>query len=267
MKADCHLHVYDPRFAPAFPGRRLEARAAASDYRAVQSRIGTQRAVVVQPAAYGTDNSVTLDAIAALGRDRTRGIAVLHPEASREELARLDAGGIRGLRFSIHDPATAAVSADMIAPLAARVAPLGWHVQLHLRAEQILAHAELIRTLPCPIVFDHMARLPLPEGIDHPAYAFVGALLDAGRAWVKLSGPYLESRDGAPGHADAAAVAKAFAARALSRCVWGSDWPHPTEREGKPDDAALRALLDDWVPDARAREAVLVSNPATLYGF
>jgi D-galactarolactone isomerase len=102
LKADCHLHVYDPRFAPAFPDRRLEANATVDDYRRVQEAIGTTRAVIVQPAAYGTDNRVTLDAIQRLGSANTRGIAVVHPDVGDDELGALHAGGIRGLRFSIH---------------------------------------------------------------------------------------------------------------------------------------------------------------------
>lgn len=247
MKADCHLHVY------ADPG------SSADDYRAVQARIGTTHAVVVQPAVYRTDHSVTLQAIQRLGPEHTRGIGVLHPDASDASLHALHAGGIRGLRFSIHDPRTAAVSVDMVAPLAARVAPLGWHVQLHFTGEQIVAHRVLVESLPCPVVFDHMARLPQPAGVSHPAFDIVARLLRAERAWVKLSGPYLEG-------GDAAAVARAFVAAAPGRCVWGSDWPHPTERV-KPDDEALRAALDDWVPDADVRAGILCRNPCLLYGF
>ena len=246
MKADCHLHVYKDH-------------ATVADYRHVQTCIGTTHAVIVQPAVHGVDNAVTVDAVAQLGIDRARGIAVLHPDASDALLRELDAGGIRGLRFSIHDPRTAAVSVDMVAPLAARIAPLGWHVQLHFTAPQIVAHRRMIEALPCPIVFDHMARLPQPQGVDHPAFAIVADLLAAGRAWVKLSGPYLEG-------GDAASVARAFVAAAPGRCVWGSDWPHPTERV-KPDDVALRNLLDAWVPEPQVRAGILCQNACQLYGF
>lgn len=246
MKADCHLHVYRDG-------------ATVDEYRRVQARIGTTHAVIVQTAVEGVDNAVTLEAVAQLGIDRARGIAVLHPDASDALLRELHAGGVRGLRFSIHNPATAAVSVDMVAPLAARVAPLGWHVQLHFTAPQIVAQRAMIEALPCPMVFDHMARLPQPEGIRHPAFAIVAALLQQGRAWVKLSGPYLEG-------GDAAAVARAFVAAAPGRCVWGSDWPHPTERV-KPDDLALREALDAWVPDPATRTGILCRNPCQLYGF
>lgn len=264
---DAHIHIYDPRFPMPMPDRRAVDRATVADYRLLQGRIGTSRVVVVQPAAYGTDNRVTTDAIAQLGRDRARGIAVVHPDVSDEALAALDAAGIGGVRFTQFDPKTAVTSADMIEPVAARIHALGWHVQLHLRGDQIVAMADMIGRLPCTIVFDHMARLPQPEGIRHPAFAIVARLLDRGRTWVKLSGAYLDSRAGAPAYPDVHDVARAWIAHAPQRMVWGSDWPHPTERDVKPDDARLLDLLGAWAPDAGVRERILVENPARLYGF
>ena len=49
--------------------------------------------------------------------------------------------------------------------------------------------------------------------------------------------------------------------------VWGSDWPHPTETETKPDDAMLLDLLTDWCGNEETRRRILVDNPAALYGF
>ena len=93
-------------------------------------------------------------------------------------------------------------------------------------------------------------------------------LAHTGNTWVKLSGAYADTVVGPPGYADASAVARAFAAAAPSRMVWGSDWPHPTEKlDNKPDDAVLFDLLTDWVPDEAVRKRVLVDNPAELYDF
>jgi D-galactarolactone isomerase len=263
---DCHMHIYDAaRFPPARPASRMQADAGVVDYRRLQGRIGTHRVVIVTPAVYATDNAVTLDAIAELGAG-ARGVAVVHPGVSDAELRRLDAGGIRGIRFTQFDPATAVTTLDMIEPLSRRVADLGWHVQIHLRADQIVATESLWGRLPSTIVFDHMARLPQPAGTGHPAYAIVRRLIDAGGTWVKLSGAYLDTKVGPPTYADATRVAQTFAMAAPERMVWGSDWPHPTET-AKPDDAILFDLLAEWVPDAAARRRVLVSNPETLYGF
>jgi D-galactarolactone isomerase len=262
---DCHMHIYDERFAAARPGSRHQTEASVAEYRLLQKRLGTTRTVVVQPASYATDNAVTLDAIAQLG-DQARGVAVVHPEVTDAELERLAAGGIRGIRFSVFDPRTAAVSIDMIEPLAGRVRALGWHIQLHMRGDQIADNAALLDRLPCPLVFDHMGRLPQPAGTAHPAFGIVCRLLGRGRAWVKLSGAYLDTRSGPPHYGDATAVARAYVATAPERVVWGSDWPHPTENE-KPDDALLFDLLAAWAPDDATRRRILIDNPATLYGF
>jgi predicted TIM-barrel fold metal-dependent hydrolase len=259
------MHIYDARFAPVRPGSRMQAQASVAEYRLLQRRIGTSRVVIVTPAVYATDNAVTLDAVAQLG-DAARGVAVVHPDVTDGELRRLADGGVRGIRFTQFDPATAVTTIDMIEPLSRRVADLGWHVQIHLRADQIVAAESLWPRLPSTIVFDHMGRLPQPAGIDHPAFAIICRLIDAGRTWVKLSGAYLDTKVGPPTYADATKVAHGLVAAAPERMVWGSDWPHPTEQK-KPDDAGLFDLLAAWVPDAATRRRVLVSNPENLYGF
>lgn len=264
---DSHLHIYDPAFPMAWPKLRATPDAAVAQYRLLQARLGTRRAVVVQPAAYGVDNRGTVAAVAQLGLENARAIAVLHPSATDAQLEELHAGGVRGLRFTQHDPATAVTSADMIEPLAARIAELGWHTQLHLRGQQLVEMAELVMRLPGTVVIDHMGRIPQPEGMRHPAFALVRRLLESGRGWVKLSGPYLETQVGAPRYADITKVARELVRIAPERCLWGSDWPHPTEREAKPDDAVLLDLLQEWARDEATRHRILVENPARLYGF
>jgi predicted TIM-barrel fold metal-dependent hydrolase len=262
---DCHIHIYDDaRFTPARAGVKGVARATTADYRLFQQRIGTSRVVVVQPAVYGTDNAVTLDAVQQLGAANARGIGVVHPTVTDMELLAMKRGGIRGFRFTLHEPRTAVTSAEMIEPIAHRAARLDLHVQLHLRAEQLLEMADLVLRLPGTVVIDHLGRLPLP---GHGAFDVVRRLLDSGRGWVKLSGAYLESRSGSPHYADMKPVAQALIAHAPQRCVWGSDWPHPTEPHTKPDDAALFDLLAEWAPSEPLREKILVSNAAELYGF
>jgi predicted TIM-barrel fold metal-dependent hydrolase len=264
---DSHLHIYDQRFEMSWPSLRAQTQASIAEYRLLQQRIGTTRAVVVQPAAYGVDNAVTLDAIAQLGLDKARGVAVVHPTITDAELRTLHEGGIRGLRFSQHDAHTAVTTAEMIEPLARRVNELGWHIQLHLKGEQIVAMADLFKRLDVEIVFDHMGRLPQPNARAHGAMRVIQALLDKGRTWVKLSGPYLDTQTGSPRYADVKPVAKAYVKHAPQRLVWGSDWPHPTERDTKPDDAVLLDLLQEWVPDEATRRRILVENPAKLYAF
>jgi predicted TIM-barrel fold metal-dependent hydrolase len=239
----------------------MTANAAVPDYRLFQQRIGTSRVVVVQPASNHIDNAVTLDALAQFG-PQARGIAVVHPSISDSELKRMADAGIRGIRFTQYDPKTAATTLDMIEPLARRVEPLGLHVQIHLRADQIVAAADLLQRLPGTIVFDHLGRLR--TGVDDPAFAVLCRMIDRGNTWMKLSGAYMLG--GPPQYSDAAPIARAYIAAAPERMVWGSDWPHPTEAE-KPDDAVLFDLLSDWAPDAATQQRILVDNPAALYAF
>lgn len=262
---DSHVHVVDPAFLPAGADPAPFRGMGPQDYRALQRRLGTRRVVVVQPKAYGTDNAGTIAAVAALGPG-ARGIGVLRPDATGAELRRLDAGGIRGLRFSVWKPSDAVTTIDMIEPMAERIRAMGWHAQINMSAAQLVEHAALLERLPCPVVMDHLGRIPPPGGTGHPAFAVLARLLRRGDAWVKLSGVYLDSAEGGPDYADMAETARALALLAPGRVVWGSDWPHMTERH-KPDDSGLLDLLLDWVPDAATRRLVLRDNPAVLYGF
>jgi len=264
---DCHLHIYDARFPQSADAAALPGLATVDEYRLLQKRLGTERAVIVTPRNYGVDNGVTLDAIAQLGLDHARGVAVLRTDVSDATLKALHAGGIRGVRFSLYTPKNAAASFEMVEPLAARIISLGWHLQLHWTADQIVEHEAMLKRLPTQIVFDHMTRLPQPLGLAHPAVKIVEHLLAQGRTWIKLSGAYLDSQVGEAGEfSDIDAVARHWIATAPNRLVWGSDWPHPTETV-KPNDANMLDLLARWSTERSVIEKILVANPSELYGF
>jgi len=260
---DCHIHIFDPRFAGA-DGKPVSepAHATVQDYRRIQQRLGTSRVVVVMPRPYGTDPAMLLDAMAQLGAGG-RGIVVLHPSVTDAELKRLHDAGVRGVRFSLGGPKAAIVSFEEVRPMAQRVAGLGWHLQFNLDPEQIVQHADLLAGLPTPLVFDHLGH---PNGVKDPAFAVLRRLLDQGRTWIKLSGAYLNSDIGAPDYPEATQIAQAFVRAAPERLVWGSDWPH-TGPTIKPDDALLFDLLRVWAPAAATRHRILVANAETLYGF
>jgi D-galactarolactone isomerase len=260
---DCHMHIYDARFPVTATATLRPADALVEDYHLLQQRTGTSRNVVVTPSTYGADNSCTLDAMAKLG-PTARGVAVVTTDVADVELKRLHGLGIRGIRFNLVQAGTTTV--EMLEPLSKRVADLGWHVQIHMLGDQIVKIEDLLQRLPSQIVFDHLGRLPQPAGVDHPAFRVVSKLVDQGKAWVKLSGAYIDTKVGPPSYADTSKVAQAYAKAAPQRMVWGSDWPHPTEKD-KPNDAILFDLLASWVPDEATRSRILVDNPAALYGF
>ncbi|MGM3389194.1 amidohydrolase family protein [Stutzerimonas stutzeri] len=265
LACDCHHHIYD-RAYPYVDDRNLPD-ASVADYLQLRSRLGLSRSVVIQPSSYGVDNRCLLAALAELG-ESSRGIAVVNNEVTDAELNALQAAGVRGIRFNFG--AGSATSPDMIAPLSERIAPLGWHIEVHAGADALLALEPTFKDLPVQIVFDHFGRLPYPEPMLHAAYRMITDLLDRERAWVKVSGAYQESQRASSGYDDVRPLAQAFIKQAPERIVWGTDWPHPslqTKQKPMPDDAALLDLLGDWVGDEVRLQQVLVENPARLYGF
>lgn len=264
---DSHIHIYDNRFP--YVGDFVDG-ATVSEYRAFQKRIRTSRVVVVNPRICSIDNRVTLDAIEQLGLANARGIAVVNPNISEAELSKLNDGGIRGVRFTLFSGVNAPTSFDMVEPVAQKVKEFGWHLQLHWTADQIVEHEQLIKRLKVPLVFDHIARIPISVGVNHPAFTIVSNLLQEEKAWLKLSGAYLDSKVGSTqNYSDLNEVAKAFVKAAPNRLLWGSDWPHPTEKlpKEKPNDAQLMDLLLSWVGDQQSIEKILVTNPQNLYQF
>jgi len=260
---DCHMHIYDAKY-PTDPKATLKpADALVADYKLLQKRIGASRNVVVTPSTYGTDNRVTLDAIAQIG-PTARGVAVVDATVTDAELKRLNGLGIRGIRFNLVQ--AGATTAEMIEPLSRRVNDLGWHIQIHMKGEQIAGIEDLLLRVPSPIVFDHLGRLAPPNALDNPGFKTISKLIDKGRTWVKLSGAYVDTKVGPPTYSDTVAVARAYIKAAPERMVWASDWPHPTEKD-KPDDAVLFDLLAEWAPDEAMLTRILVQNPAALYGF
>lgn len=263
LACDCHHHIYDRRY-PAHPSATLlPDDASVADYRLLQQRLGLQRNVVVQPSTYGTDNRLLVDALKAFG-PTARGVAVVDTSVTDAQLRELHTAGVRGIRFNLSF--LVGITADMMEPLARRIAPLGWHLQVNGNADRLLAAADTLQRLACPVVFDHLGQLPQPQGLKHPAFALYARLLEGGNAWFKLSGAYLTSKQ--PNLSDAGVVARALIGLAPERMVWGSDWPHPTKKANeKPDDAAVLNLLDDWAPTAAIRQRILVDNPTKLYAF
>lgn len=261
---DCHHHIYNSRF-PVDPKAVLRpADATVDQYRLLMKRLGISRHVVVQPSTYGVDNRCLLDAMEQFGLETTRAVAVVNTQVTDDELHRLHAAGVRGIRFNLAQ--AGATTVEMIEPLSKRVHDLGWHLQFNMPADRLVQIEDVLNRVPTEMVFDHLAHIPQPAGTNDPSFAIVSRLLQAGRAWVKLSGAYADSKIGPPTYADRTMIAQAFVSEAPERLVWGTDWPHPTEKV-KPDDALLLDLLSVWAPDDATRTKILVDNPAKLYGF
>lgn len=264
---DAHMHIFDPRFAPSPHWQRTPPDAPVAAYRRLQQRIGTERTVVVNPSTYGVDNACTLDALAQLGTS-ARGVAVVDAEVSHAELERLAAQRVCGLRVNFVSPQSWGVTTpEMLETLARKVAPLGWHIQVFAHPEQLVAMESLLASLPVPLVIDHLGRMAPADGASGAGYDTLRRLLDGGNTWVKLSGIYMRSGDGAPGYGDTFTLGEALVRHAPERLVWGSDWPHTTEKPGSVDDADLVDVMLAWCGTEGTLQKVLVDNPQRLYGF
>lgn len=260
---DAHVHVYDGRY-PACPTATLfPPDASVDDYRAVQAALGLHRVILVQPSTYGLDNSCQIEAAARFGGD-ARLVVAVDDTVDERELQRLAELGARGARF--HMLPGGAVAWDKLVPVAARIAPYGWHIQLQMDGNLLPDRLDLLLTLPTPIVVDHVGRFMPPPPPDSPAFAALLTLLETGRCWVKLSAPYESTPDEAPRFPAVTELVRVLVDRHPERMLWATNWPHP----GQSDPMTLAQIRDltlDWLPSDELRRQVLVHNPGILYGF
>lgn len=260
---DCHHHVYDSRFT-TIPGATYRPPdATALEYRSFRDRLGLARSVVVQPSVYAVDNRCTFDAVTQLG-ETARAVVLVTGDETHEDFEAMARAGAVGVRLQAVGQSRS--SFDRLEWLATRVVEMDWHLQLHLDANLIVAAAPRLRALNARLVFDHFGRIPLPEGVKHPAFAVIADLVAQGNTWVKLSAGYHFSKLGPPGYADVGALTRAFLRLAPERMLWGTDWPHPTEAS-KPDSAVLLDRFAEWAGDAATCTRVLARNPESVYRF
>jgi len=267
---DTHAHIMGPKERYDYAPARIYTPpdCLLTDYLHMLDTLGIERAVLVQPSVYGTDNTAMLDAIKAAG-GRLRGIAVVAGDISDEELKQLDAAGVRGVRVNIVDvkdrkPGT--LPMESLSQLARRVAPLGWHMEFLMHADEFPDLDRAFADFPVEIVLGHLGYLNIGKQPDDPGFQALLRLMKAGRAWVKLTGPYRITAAPLP-YPDTAACAKALLDANPERVIWGTDWPHVMLKGAMPNDGSLADVLFDWIPDAGVRQQVLVLNPAKLYRF
>lgn len=261
---DCHVHLFGPRDRyPFSPGAKYVSEDRLPETQiALQDRLGIARAVLVSGGGYGTDTR-HLEHVLADHGDRFAGVALLDADAPTEKIRRLDALGVRAVRFvgAGHRGGQPTLSTE----LAARVADFGWHVQVYPHRTELAETWETLLALPCDVVLDHFGHIPAAGGTAQPAFDALLRLLDSGRVWVKLSGP-MRLTDEEPPYPSVAPMARALVAHRPDRLVWASDWPH-VNMNGRtmPNDADLLDLMLDWIPDEAVRNAILADNPRRLF--
>lgn len=260
---DCHAHIVGPvgRY-PLQPDRSYTPAPASRDaYQQVLDTLGLERAVIVQPSFYGTDNRCTLDALRA-AHGRWRGVVVIDPDIEETALREMHTLGVRGVRINLRY--RGGVGLDAIERTAERIRPHGWHMQFLLDGRALPDLEPRLSTLGVDIVIDHMGHIPVAAGVDHPGFRCLLRMLKSRRCWIKLSGAYRIS-DGAPEYEDAIPFARALVDTAPDRLVWATDWPHPAISGPMPNDGELLDLLARWAPDPDVRRRILVENPRSLY--
>ncbi len=272
---DAHFHIFGPpgkyphvsadlRYAP--PVAPLD------EYLKVARRLGFERFVLVQPSAYGLDNSCMLDAMATIAPALRRGIVHLDDANPRDdELAHWHDVGVRGVRINISPirrPETGL--ADALRPKIVHTADicrgLGWHIDLLLPGWLIAELLPTLHALPVEFSVAHMGLFPARDGPSQQGFRDFLALVGDGsrRCWVKLTGIYRFSQ--VPAFADVKPFAQALIDRAPDQLIWGSDFPHLSFHD-KVGTIQLYNALMEWAPDATVRRRILADNPARLFGF
>lgn len=263
---DMHVHVFGPpeRYAHVAKPHYTLPDGTLAQYRRLMPQLGIERFVLVQPSYYGTDNSCLLDALVEAG-DLARGVVMMEPGISDAELERFHRCGVRAVRLDLFKRAREPLAEieRYILETAARVGPLGWHLQFYAPGYVVRDLIHFFRTLRTDFVIDHMGYMLEEDGLRSEDFSALLDLLRCGHCYLKLSGAYRIAKH--RGYEFVAPVATAIVERAPERAVWGSDWPHISYSDR--DTGELVSLLERWAPSQSVRRKILVENPNRLFGL
>ena len=265
---DAHCHVFGPGDVfPYAPTRKYTPPDAPKEKLAsLHKRLGIDRAVIVQASCHGIDNSAMLDAIAP-SNGQYLGVCNASDTFSDAEFAGLHEAEIRGVRFNFVKHLGGAPDLEKMWTVVRHVEDLPWHVELHFDAGDLLEFEHVIDDMPLPVVIDHMARVPVADGVQQaPFQALLKKFAECEHLWIKISGSERISESGPP-FTDAVPFAQALIEVAADRVVWGTDWPHPNISKSMPNDGDLVDLIPAMIADQKTRNMVLVENPQRLFGF
>ena len=269
---DCHAHVCGPANLFPYATERIYTPPDASleNYQALLGMLGIDRAVLVQPSVYGTDNRAMLAALKSNPK-QFRGVVVIpnNPqEISDQYLQELHAAGVRGVRCNIVDVAdkTAGLPIQTLKAVAERIKPFGWHLELLMHMNEYPGLAKVFENFPVNLVFGHFGYVHAKHGVKNAGFQGLLELVRNEQAWVKMTGPY-RICDGNLPYEDMRPFNDAVIEANPKRLVWGSDWPHVMVKKHMPHDADLCELFGSWVRDSALRKTILVDNPCILYDF
>jgi len=264
---DAHCHVFGPAASFPYAAERKYTPCDAPKEKlfALRDYLGFTRNVIVQATCHGNDNRALVDALVHSDA-RARGVASVGRDVTDGELRALHAAGVRGTRFNFVKRLVDFTPREVLAEIAQRIAPLGWHVVVYFEAQDLPELYDFFTALPTVVVVDHMGRPDVGKPVDGPEFQrFVGMLRDHPNIWSKVSCPERLSRAGPPGYDDVVPFARHVVERFPDRVLWGTDWPHPNMKSHMPDDGALVDVLPRIAPTADLQRRLLVDNPLRLY--
>lgn len=263
---DAHCHVFGPanRFPYAPERKYTPVDAPKEKLFALRDFLGFDKNVIVQASCHGTDNSALLDALANSNR-KARGVAVIGEDVTDAELVRMNDIGVRGVRFNFVKRLVDFTPRDVLERIAARIAPLGWHIVVYFEMPDLPELEFFFTSLPTMVVVDHMGRPNVKKGVDHPEFRRYLHLLDEHEnIWSKVSGPERLTVAGAP-YDDVVPFARSLVERFPDRVLWGTDWPHPNMPVEAPDDGILVDVIPKIATGSQLQRKLLVDNPMRLY--
>jgi 2-pyrone-4,6-dicarboxylate lactonase len=271
---DAHCHVFGPGAEFPFAPERKYTPCDASKRQlfALRDHLGFARNVVVQATCHGADNSAMVDALIHSG-GRARGVATVRRSITDQELADLHAAGVRGVRFNFLKRLVDFTPREELLEIAARIAPLGWHVVVYFEAADLPELWDFFTALPTAVVVDHMGRPDVREPVSGPQFQrFVRLLREHPNVWSKVSCPERLSISGPPAlhgernpYRDVVPFARCLVETFPDRVLWGTDWPHPNLKGHMPDDGLLVDFIPHIAVTAEAQQRLLVANPMRLY--
>jgi predicted TIM-barrel fold metal-dependent hydrolase len=266
---DTHLHVYGPsEVYPLVAERNYtpDPCSTLDDYLKVHHTLGLERAVIITGSANGTNNRVTMDALARMD-GKFKGLALLDVGITDAELLRLKDGGFTGFRVKVNGKGGS--SFDETKKLIARVRGFDWHVEFMSQSmAEIIGAVPFLRSLQLPYVFDHLAHAePRQNNHDREFNELLAILKNEEHAWISLYSFYQSSESGAPFYADMVDVVRAIIEARPDRVIWGSNWPHAGIAVPIPNDGDLIDFLLAAAPAENTRKLILADNPAKLYGW
>jgi len=263
---DAHCHVFGPEAKfPYAPERKYTPCDAPKEKLfALRDFLGFARNVIVQASCHAKDNRALVDALESAG-EKARGVAFVGEEVTDQELKSMDRAGVRGVRFNFVRRLVDFMPRDVLERIAARIAPLGWHVVIYFEMADLPDLESFFTSLPTTVVVDHMGAPDVSKGVDHPENRRFHRLMDKRQNfWVKATCPERMTRAGPP-YDDVVPFARTLIDEFGDRVIWGTDWPHPNMKKEAPDDGMLVDFIPKIAPSADAQHRLLVDNPLRLY--